>query len=124
MDKNKRVLIIDDDPDVLETLQSVLSTRGFTVNTSLDTSNIQNEIESFCPDVLLLDVNLKNANGGEICRELKKCGTARNISIILFSGDRSIKEQYKNYLADNFIEKPVSISNLVTSLKQSSVKTL
>ncbi len=122
MDNVHRVLIIDDDPDVLETLQAVLTSRGFTVDTLLDVSKLRQMIADFTPDVILLDVTLKEAHGGEVCKDLKTCGIAQKIPVILFSGDRNIKESYKIYLADDFIEKPVKINNLVTALRQANVK--
>ena len=119
-----RVLVIDDEPDVLETLKSVLESRGFVVDTATKEEQISNCIGEFKPNVILLDINLKHSHGGEICRNLKKTGLAKNISVVLFSGDRTLKEEYKNYEADNFIEKPVRINDLVSILKQSSLRIL
>ena len=122
MDNVHKVLIIDDDPDVLETLQAVLTNRGFKIDTLLDVTQLRDRITQFNPDVILLDVTLKEAHGGEVCKDLKTCGIAQNIPVILFSGDRNIKESYKVYLADDFIEKPVKINNLVSALRQANVK--
>ena len=122
MDNVHKVLIIDDDPDVLETLQAVLTNRGFKIDTLLDVTQLRDRITQFKPDVILLDVTLKEAHGGEVCKELKTCGIAQKIPVILFSGDRNIKESYKVYLADDFIEKPVKINNLVSALRQANVK--
>ncbi|GAC1383586.1 MAG: hypothetical protein NVSMB45_11140 [Ginsengibacter sp.] len=122
MDNVHKVLIIDDDPDVLETLQAVLTSRGFKIDTLLDVTLLRDRITQFKPDVILLDVTLKEAHGGEVCKELKTCGIAQKIPVILFSGDRNIKESYKVYLADDFIEKPVKINNLVSALRQANVK--
>ncbi|GAC1586777.1 MAG: hypothetical protein NVS3B19_05440 [Ginsengibacter sp.] len=122
MDNVHKVLIIDDDPDVLETLQAVLTSRGFKIDTLLDVTLLRDRISQFKPDVILLDVTLKEAHGGEVCKELKTCGIAQKIPVILFSGDRNIKESYKVYLADDFIEKPVKINNLVSALRQANVK--
>lgn len=113
----QKVLIIDDDPDVLLTLKSILSNRGFEVDTVSKHENIYSGIATFKPHVILMDVNLKGEDGRVICKEIKTNSNTKNTPVILFSGDRSIKDHYKDFLAEDFIEKPVKIHSLVHKLK-------
>ena len=122
MSNKIKVLIVDDEIDVLETLQSVLESRGFEIKGVVDVLNILDNIKDFNPSVILLDVNLKNSNGGKICKYLKSSGAADKIPILLFSGDTKIKDEYQIHSADGFIEKPVKISHLVSSLNNAYLK--
>ena len=117
----QKILIVDDDPDVLDTLKSILTSRNFEVDTVSNHNNICENIKKFHPSVILMDVNLNGVDGRVICKGLKNDQTTMDIPIILFSGDSSIKNNYKEFLAQDFIEKPVKIQSLVQKLKGYSI---
>lgn len=112
-----KVLLVDDDPDLLETLKSILTEEGFKIETAMHQDEIFNNIVSFEPNVILLDVNLNGSDGRNICKGLKSHYKTQKIPVILFSGDHKVKEHYKECLAEDFIEKPVEIETLVHRLK-------
>ena len=117
-----RVLVVDDDPDVLETLKEILSDKGFKVETVSEQDEIYPNIVAFEPQVILLDVKLKGSDGRNICKGLKNHYKTKNIPVILFSGDSQIKNQYKECLAEAFLEKPLRVRSLVKHLKDYSFK--
>ncbi len=120
--KMSKVLIVDDDPDVLKTLESVLSEKGFKVQTLSNQEDIYETILSFEPNVILLDVYLKNSDGRNICMGLKSHYKTKQIPVILFSGDNELKNKYKEYHAEGFLEKPVRVPALVKRLKDYTYK--
>jgi two-component system phosphate regulon response regulator PhoB len=67
----KRVLVIDDNEDILELVEIILSRHGFEILISPKAEETLANVENFAPQVILLDVFLAGVNGTDICRELK-----------------------------------------------------
>lgn len=112
-----RILVVDDDVDFLETINLTLASEGFEVETTYSQEDIYKNILSFNPEVILLDIHLNGADGRNICMGLKNHFRTKKIPVILCSGDVSQREQYPKYLAEDFIEKPLVVENLVNRLK-------
>lgn len=109
----KRILILDDDPDLLEVLKEVLETNGYETRTKLSSPNLFQEIEEFKPDLILLDFLLVNENGGEICVELKRNINTKHLPIVLLSGYCSIQEMHVIYGCDGYLAKPFDLEKLL-----------
>ena len=112
----KKILVVDDDPDFLYTIKTILTNYGFIVDTVESQDDIYKSILIFDPAVILLDVYLDGADGRNICRGLKNHFRTKNIPVIFCSGDRSLPEGYDQYLAEGFIEKPLKTKLLVELL--------
>ena len=111
-----KVLIVDDDLDFLETIKKILNDASFEVETISTQEDIYNYILSFNPQVILLDIYLNGADGRNICKGLKNHFRTRKIPIILCSGDSKEKDKYPEYMAEDFIEKPLNVENLIQRL--------
>src|SRR3954471_24873349 len=109
----KKVLVVDDDLDFLFTIKSVLTDRGFIVDTVHSQDDIYRSILVFDPSVILLDIYLNGADGRNICRGLKNHFRTKSIPVIFCSGDRKLKDSYTEFMAEDFIEKPLQINELV-----------
>ncbi|MBE0564340.1 MAG: response regulator [Krumholzibacteria bacterium] len=72
MERNLRILVVDDEPDILETLEFSLTRRGFTVATAVDGLEGLEKAKRNPPDVMILDVMLPGCNGYEVSRMLKE----------------------------------------------------
>lgn len=72
MERNLRILVVDDEPDILETLEFSLTRRGFTVATAVDGLEGLEKAKRNPPDVMVLDVMLPGCNGYEVSRMLKE----------------------------------------------------
>ncbi len=72
MERNLRILVVDDEPDILETLEFSLSRRGFTVATAVDGLEGLDKAKRNPPDLMILDVMLPGCNGYEVSRMLKE----------------------------------------------------
>ncbi|MGN6637713.1 MAG: response regulator, partial [Mucilaginibacter sp.] len=79
----KKVLLLDNDLDVLDIMQEVLSYEGFDVKCIERTDNIFPEIENYSPDVVVLDYLLGETNGGEICHQIKVNKNTSGLPVIL-----------------------------------------
>ncbi|MDB5014489.1 MAG: hypothetical protein JWQ25_2691 [Daejeonella sp.] len=109
----KRILILDDDPDLLEVLKEVLETNGYETRTKSSSSDLFEVIEEFKPDLILLDFLLMNENGGEICAELKQNINTKHLPIVLLSGYCSIQEMHVIYGCDGYLAKPFDLEKLL-----------
>jgi two-component system alkaline phosphatase synthesis response regulator PhoP len=72
MDSKNRILLVDDDPDVLELLEYNLAINGYQVRCVDDATQVFNEACKFSPDLFVLDIMMPQSNGIEICRLLRR----------------------------------------------------
>ena len=111
----KKVLIVDDDQNILEVAKFILTSNGFEVLTLSTGLNVPEVVLHYHPDLILLDVILPGKLGTEICKELKQIHS--NIPIILFSAHPEEAKTLGTYIADAFIQKPFDIRNFVNTVK-------
>ena len=119
----KYVLIVDDDPDLVETVGMMLESKGFEVGKAYDGVEGEESIAKRRPDVLVLDVMMPRKNGYVLCAELKKNKETRDIPIILLTavGEAVPTTTYSHAdgmstEADDYIPKPVETEVLVESI--------
>ena len=80
-----RVLVIDDEPDVVRLIVKVLSGRGHVVQIARDGASALSRVAHEPPDVILLDSDLPKIDGAEVCRRLKTDHTTRAIPIVMMT---------------------------------------
>ena len=112
-----KLLIVDDSAALLEVMKNILERNGYIVKTLNKTAGIFNEIRDFQPDLLIRDIYLAGEDGREICKEIKRNDETKYVCILVFSASPKTLEDYKSYYADDFIEKPFDITNLVDKIK-------
>ena len=112
-----RILIVDDDLDLLTVVKFLLHKRGFQVSIYTDWDNAWEAVKSYDPQLILLDVFLNGVDGLEICRKLKSSTYTRHIPIIIFSSYPRISETaIYEFGADDFMAKPFEVSDLVKKI--------
>ena len=82
----KLVALIDDEPDILLTVSTILKRNGYDVITSDRADDIAFIID-MNPDLILVDMNMPGKQGTDLCRELKNAETTKNIRVIITSGN-------------------------------------
>lgn len=114
MSKNQiKVLFIDDNVNLLETTEAALELEGFAVCTAPDGKTGMGKIKSEKPDLLLIDVNLPDINGFDICKDVKRSAQTMNIPVIMVTGDHTVDiEKGFSVGADDCIMKPIDIALL------------
>lgn len=113
-----KILIIDDDPDILEVLQLTLEMEGFETKTNPHGEEIFNEVTLFKPDVIILDILLSGNDGRILCKKLKSGEDTKNIPVILISAHPRAKESIKESGANDFIPKPFDIDDLLARVEK------
>jgi DNA-binding response OmpR family regulator len=121
----KYLLIVDDDPDFMDSVATLLEARGFEVGKAYDGMEGEASIKKRRPDVLILDVMMPKKNGYQLCKELKSNNWTKDIPIILltavgeavpfttFSHAEGITSD-----AEEFISKPVDEATLMEALER------
>jgi DNA-binding response OmpR family regulator len=114
---SKRILCIDDEEDILACIEFILEDEGYTVRAELSPEQLFFIIRDFKPDLILLDINLCEFNGLQVCKDLSENAETRNIPVIMVSSDdRVFKAQ--QYGAIDFILKPFNINHLTRTVNK------
>lgn len=121
----KYVLIVDDDPDMVETVGMMLESKGFEVGKAYDGIEGGEAIQNRCPDLVVLDVMMPRKDGYTLCAELKKDPRTRNMPVILLTavGEAVPTTSYSHadgmaMEADDYIPKPVDAATLVQAIER------
>jgi len=109
---NKKVLILDDDIDILQICSIVLKKKGFDVSTLNNSNQIVDRVRAFQPDVILMDNWIPGPGGIEATKELKNTPDLQTIPVIFFSANSNVTQLAKEANADYFLQKPFDITEL------------
>jgi two-component system phosphate regulon response regulator PhoB len=112
-----RILIIDDDVDLLFLGSSLLKQRGFEVFSLSSADEAFEIVRSFRPHLILLDVKLGDQDGRDICLKLKRDPETNFVKIILYSAFPETSVEYSKYRADDFVVKPYEFNHLVERIR-------
>jgi two-component system phosphate regulon response regulator PhoB len=112
-----RILIIDDDVDLLFLGSSLLKQRGFEVFSLSNADEVFEIVRSFRPHLILLDVKLGDQDGRDICLKLKTDPETNFVKIILYSAFPETSVEYSKYGADDFVVKPYEFNHLVERIR-------
>jgi two-component system, NtrC family, response regulator AtoC len=121
--KSKRILIIDDERPLLETLEMFLTEKGYVVGCAMSAAEGLEQSTLFDPHVIILDIRLPDMNGLDVLQELLRNGR-KNIIIITAFHDMEITIKAMKFGAFDYIPKPIDVEELDTvidrALKSSS----
>jgi CheY-like chemotaxis protein len=117
---NTKILIIDDNEAILDATRSLLEYLGFTIDTSTDPKYLDS-LATDLPDIILLDILLVNADGREVCKQIKLNKTIKHIPVILLSAqsDDEVREGAAACGAQGYILKPFKIETMIAVIKES-----
>jgi two-component system, OmpR family, alkaline phosphatase synthesis response regulator PhoP len=134
MDVNSRkILIADDEPDILEILKYNLTGEGYQVITAKDGDEAIDRAKFFHPDLIVLDIMMPKKNGVEVCEILRKQPAFRETLILFLTALSDEGTQLKGFEtgADDYINKPISpkiflskVNSLFRRLKKSDNKSI
>lgn len=114
----KRILVVDDDQDILEALSVILSMDNYDVVGTTRGEEAFDKVSGKKPDLILLDVLLSGIDGRDICRKLKTQLTTKNIPIIMISAHPDAAWSTKKAGADCFVAKPFDIDDLLSRIEK------
>lgn len=112
-----KILVVDDDQSILDSMEIALSLQGYEVETTTKGEETFSKIESFKPDLIFMDVYLSGMDGREICKQIKERDDTKHIPVIIFSANKSMKEVFEESGANDFIGKPFNMDELYDKVK-------
>jgi two-component system KDP operon response regulator KdpE len=110
-----RVLIIEDDPNIVDLMRANLAVRGFDTLVSSDGSKALTLLETEQPDMVLLDLMLPEVDGFELCRQIREQSSVAIIVVSARGGERD-KVTALNMGADDYMTKPFGIEELLARI--------
>lgn len=116
----KKVILVQDNKDILDIMENVLDEEGFDVVSSLTAAPIAN-IEEIDPDVVIIDDHIKGkVKGSEVVKNLKSDPNTEDFPAVLTSTSNKLPEQAAACKADDYIEKPFDIDHMVEVVKRNT----
>lgn len=116
----KRVLIVDDEPNIVQALEFLLARRGLQVSVARDGGEGMRMIEADKPDLVLLDVMMPVMSGHDVCLRVRERADLRHIKILMLSAKGYAAEVSKGMAigADVYMTKPFSTRELLAKVEQ------
>ena len=115
----KKILIIDDEPDILKVTTFRLEKNGYKVFAAVNGKEALDLLRKQTPDLILLDLVLPRMSGHELCKHIKAQEKLKDIPIVLFTASStSVKEKARALGADDFLLKPFSPEELLNKIKE------
>lgn len=114
----KKIIVVDDDEEVLETIELVLEIGGYDVTPLANAEDIHETIQAINPDLIILDIVLGKIDGRTICEEIKVNAKTKHIPVLMMSG--LYKTEQISRLAtppDDFMPKPFKMDVLLEKIE-------
>jgi diguanylate cyclase (GGDEF)-like protein len=119
-----KVLVVDDERNILDIIKFNLEVEGYDVITSLDGEDALEKVHEARPDLILCDIMMPELDGLEVCRRLKADGRTNQIPVVMLSAKTQAQDKIASIDAgaDDFITKPFDFSDLVARIKINLVR--
>ncbi len=117
----KRILVVDDEPHILRTLEDLLAAEGYIVYKAADGKKALEQADAMLPDLIILDVMMPKLDGFEVLKRLKKSDKTMDIPIIMLtvkSTTQDIEQGIRLY-AEKYISKPFNSEFLLQEIAKS-----
>ena len=113
-----KILLIDDDVNMLEVMEATLSFYGYQVCTHSYTDDIFELVKLHEPDLVIIDYLMTGINGGEMCAALKRNPSTKALPVIIVSAYERIIQSLGNYGCDAFVSKPFDMTHLLSVIQK------
>lgn len=116
--KKTKILVVDDEADIVEMLQYNLNREGFNVSTAYNGPEALEYLKTNRPDLILLDIMLPRIDGFEVCRNIRSNDKFDNVPIILLTARTSEDDEIYGLRigASDYISKPISINKIIARI--------
>lgn len=112
----KHVLVVDDDPGILETIEGVLELEGYEVELARDGIEALQKVDVRVPGLIIIDIMMPRMDGYGLASELQRRGLRPGIPLIVLTADGRAAVKAAQIGADDYIEKPFSLDAFVQTV--------
>ena len=116
-----RILVVDDEPDIVRVVVKIMEARGHTVSTAKDGAEAIDRVKADPPDVVILDLNLPKIDGYEVCKRIKGDPTTQHVPVVMMTAAYvSVEDAQTGSLAgaDEYVVKPFLREVLVHNVER------
>lgn len=115
----KKILAVDDEPNILMSIEFILEMEGYEVHVARDGEEALEVAERVRPDLILLDVNMPRKDGYEVCRILRERKDSAGTKVIMLTAKGQTLEKKKGIEvgADQYVTKPFSAEDLLKKIR-------
>jgi len=124
MNAQPRIMVVDDDPDILDALTTILGTQPYTMETARDGVECVDKVRAEIPDLIVLDLLMPKKDGFAVVRELRENPRYASIPILILTSVREDASRRRYELetglamdVQDYVEKPVSPQDLLDRVK-------
>lgn len=116
----QRVLLIEDEPNIIEAISYILSKDGWTVHIHSDGTTAMEKVRQGVPDVIILDVMLPGRSGYDILQDIRQAPETADVPVMMLTarGQERDREVAARLGATRFMTKPFSNADVVTSVRE------
>ena len=122
MADKKRILVVDDEPQITRVLRTALTGSGYEVRTAEDGHSGLRAAREWQPDLVITDVSMPNMSGIELCRQLR-AESALPIIVLSVKGEEKTKVEALDAGADDYVTKPVGMDELLARVRRNLART-
>ena len=117
---SKRILIADDEPNIVLSLEFLMRREGFDVQVAVDGEAVLQAITTQLPDLILLDIMLPKLDGFDVCQQIRTNPAWQSLKVVMLTAKGRDTEVNKGLAlgADAYVTKPFSTRDLVTQVRQ------
>ena len=114
------VFLVDDDPDLVEIVETFLEARGYRVETAMDGVEALGRLEEVRPDLILLDIMMPRMDGWEVARAIRDHPEMHDVRIVMLTarGEFTDKQEGLRVGADDYIVKPIRLEELADRVER------
>jgi two-component system KDP operon response regulator KdpE len=116
MNERRRILVVDDEPQITRVLRTSLSSQGYDIRVANDGETGLEIMKDWTPDLVITDLSMPNMDGLELCRRLR-VGTKIPIVVLSVRGEERTKVQALDAGADDYVTKPFGIEELLARVR-------
>jgi len=116
----QKILIVDDEPNIVISLEFLMKKEGYTVAVAVDGEEALAKVGEFAPDLVLLDIMMPKKSGYEVCEALRADPARAGLKIVMLTAKGRDTEVAKGLAigADAYVTKPFSTKDLVVRVKE------
>jgi two-component system, OmpR family, KDP operon response regulator KdpE len=116
MNEHRRILVVDDEPQITRVLRTTLSSQGYDIRVANDGETALEIMKDWTPDLVITDLSMPNMDGLELCRRLR-LSTQIPILVLSVRGEERTKVQALDAGADDYVTKPFGIEELLARVR-------
>ncbi len=113
-----KILLVEDDPSILEVTTIILEQEGYEVLKACNKTEVNEILEVELPDLILLDIWVSGLDGGLFTKKLKGDDKTKDIPVILVSANTDIQKIANDSGANGYLEKPFDLDDLIATVKK------